>query len=146
MELELIKDRTKDPQGTHRFLIVDDAAPVRETLRRYLEDQGSGPDRIFTAGTGKEAVELFREHRPCVVLLDLMLPDIDGEEVANAIFEEDPDAKIVVVTGWGRDDEASRRVMAMGAFDFLPKPVRRRDLEHVLTEIAVEDGKFARIR
>lgn len=143
--MELTRTQSIQTERTPTYMIVDDAAPVRTVLQRHLEDLGIEPARILVAESGEEALELYDQHRPSVVLLDLLLPGIDGEAVARSIFEEDPDAKIIVVTGRQRTDDQSSRMMAMGAFDFLTKPVRRTDVEKVLWELSVEEGRVDRI-
>lgn len=145
MDMQLTGSETISEERYQTFMIVDDAAPVRTILQRHLENLGIEPSEVLVAEDGETALELFREHRPSVVLLDLLLPGIDGEEVASAIFEEDPEAKVVVVTGRQREDEQSSRLMAMGAFDFVTKPVRRDEVERVLWELAAEEGRVGRI-
>lgn len=145
MDMELTGPETISEGRYPTFMIVDDAAPVRTILQRHLENLGIEKSRVLVAEDGEKALELFKEHRPSVVLLDLLLPGIDGEEVARAIFEEDPEAKVVVVTGRQREDEQSSRLMAMGAFDFVTKPVRRDEVKRVLWELAAEEGRVGRI-
>lgn len=144
MELQT-RPGTVRPDDPPVYMIVDDAAPVRTVLRRHLETLGIEPGRLLVAETGEEALELFEEHRPDVMFLDLLLPGIDGEEVAKAIYESSPETKIIVVTGRDRGDEQSSRMMAMGAFEFLSKPIRRKDIERVLWELSSEEGRVGRI-
>lgn len=143
--MELTRTQSIQTERPPTYMIVDDAAPVRTVLQRHLEELGVEPSRVIVAETGEEALELYEEHRPSVVLLDLLLPGIDGEAVAESIFEEDPDAKIVVVTGRQREDEQASRMLAMGAFDFLTKPIRRKDVEKVMWELSAEEGRVDRI-
>lgn len=132
--------------SAHGYLVVDDAATIRTTLQSYLEDQGATPEQIHLAAGGKEGLELFRDLHPDVVFMDIAMPGLDGEKATEAILEEDPAAKIVVITGRSRQDERSQHLLSIGAFDFLEKPIRRSDVERVLQEIHAENGHGGRIR
>ena len=100
-------------------LVVDDEPGIVTTLSHILEDEG-----YVTIGTGSgaSAIELFREHRPAAVFLDIWLPDRDGLEVLKVLREEDPGAAVIMISGHG---DAATAVMSvkLGAFDFLEKPL-----------------------
>jgi CheY-like chemotaxis protein len=76
----------------HKVLVVEDAPKLRELLRGYLERAGFA---VLTAGSGAEALELFRTTDPSLVMLDLELPDVprrgSGAEVADGLVRADPD-------------------------------------------------------
>lgn len=128
------------------YLIVDDAPTIRRTLQGYLQHEGAHDEDIHVAADGEEGLELFRENEPDIVFMDIAMPGVDGEQAAQAMLTEDPMVKIVVITGKVRSDEQAERLISMGAFAFLEKPVRRSDIERVLQEIDTEEGRGGRIK
>jgi CheY-like chemotaxis protein len=87
------------PRGAGQLLLlVDDEHPIRRVARSMLEKSGY---RVLVADSGREALELFRAHRSeiALVLTDLMMPVMDGEALIEAIRNEDPKARIVVMSG-----------------------------------------------
>lgn len=100
-------------------LLVDDEADVRLTLRTVLR----GSERLEVVGEasdGKEAIERVRELDPDIVLLDLMMPEMDGREAAPVIFREHPTTMIVILSALSAADEA-QRLIANGAFAYVEK-------------------------
>lgn len=89
-----------DPAGTprRRVVLADDAPDVRMLLSVQLDLMGL--EVVGEAATGREAVDLVREHRPEVVLLDLSMPEMDGLEAAARIRAQHPEAVIVIVSGY----------------------------------------------
>ncbi len=105
------------------ILIVDDEKTVRTALRMTLEGEYS----VTTAGQGSEALKLFHEERPDLILLDIGLPDMNGIDVLKSMKDKDPDAMVVMVTAV---DEVKTIVEAvkLGAFDYLVKPIDAQEL------------------
>lgn len=112
----------------HKYLVVDDALTVVHSAKSLLERGGEHRDAILTAYTAAEAMELFREHQPDTVLLDIDLPDMGGHELAKDLKEVDPGARIVMVTGLSLEDQRVRTVLDDLDVDFLEKPVEAKDL------------------
>ena len=100
-----------------RILIVDDNPDIREVLGTYAAKEGFEP---ITAKDGFEALELFRKTSPVVILLDVMMPGMDGYRVCERIRSES-DVPIILITAKGEDYE---RVMGLdiGADDYIVKP------------------------
>ena len=106
-----------------RILVVDDEPPIVELVRGYLQREGYD---VSVAGDGSAAVEVARAERPDVVILDLMLPGIDGIEVCRQI-RTFSDAYILMLTA--RSEEIDRIVgLSVGADDYLVKPFSPREL------------------
>lgn len=106
-----------------RLLLVDDEANLRHTLSYALRQEGYD---VLTAGDGEQAIALFRTGRPDALILDLMLPGIDGLEVCRRI-RRDSDVPILMLTA--RDTEVDRVVgLEIGADDYLGKPFSTREL------------------
>ena len=100
-----------------RILIVDDNPDIREVLGTYAAKEGFEP---ITAKDGFEALDLFRKTSPVVILLDVMMPGMDGYRVCERIRSES-DVPIILITAKGEDYE---RVMGLdiGADDYIVKP------------------------
>ena len=105
------------------ILVVDDAPNIVELLRLYLEGAGFA---TLVATDGPAAVELHRKHRPDLVVLDLMLPGMDGFEVCRAIRRE-ADTPVLMLTA--RTDDVDAIVgLELGADDYVTKPFNPRAL------------------
>jgi len=115
---------------TRTILICEDEAALRELVRVSLGD-GFG---FIEASDGVEALELAREHRPDVIVLDLMLPGLSGLDVLSRLREEanQSNLPIVVISAWSdaRDD-----ALAAGADRFVLKPFLPDDLRAVVQEL-----------
>lgn len=117
----LLQPRTTNDQA--KILVVEDAPEFQEMLRVALEGDGY---RVSVVGTGEEAIEHVRHFQPDVVLLDLVLPGLDGTEVCRQL-RTFTDAYIVMVTG--KDAEVDKLIgLAVGADDYLTKPFSPREL------------------
>jgi DNA-binding response OmpR family regulator len=104
-------------------LVVDDEPMVREVLERYLTAEGFA---VGVATDGEEALARFGEHTPDLVLLDLMLPKIDGYEVFSRIREQGS-TPVIMLTA--RGDETDRIVgLDLGADDYVTKPFSPREV------------------
>jgi two-component system KDP operon response regulator KdpE len=98
-------------------LAVDDEPGILRLLRRELSEQGF---RVITASSGEEALRLAQEHRPDVVLLDVLLPGMSGLEVMRRLREQ-ADAPVILLTAWDTDSDKVRG-LEMGADDYVVKP------------------------
>jgi two-component system response regulator ResD len=109
--------------GAVRVLVVDDEAIVRDVLTRYLEREGF---RVDSAGDGEEALAIAASSSPDVVLLDLMLPKVDGLEVFRRLRSQG-DIPILMITAKG--EEVDRLVgLELGADDYVAKPFSPREV------------------
>jgi NarL family two-component system response regulator LiaR len=109
-----------------RVLIVDDHGVVREGLRAYLELEAD-IQVVGEARDGREGVRRAQELRPDVVLMDLMMPNMDGVEATAAIKQQQPDAHVIVLTSF-LDDERVVPAIRAGATSYLLKDVAAPDL------------------
>jgi DNA-binding NarL/FixJ family response regulator len=111
---------------TIRILIAEDQRIVREGLRAVLEDE----DEIAIVGeaaNGQEAIELFAQLQPDVVLMDLQMPVVDGPEATRRIRERSPDARILVLTTYATDEFIFKALRA-GAQGYLLKDASANEL------------------
>ena len=109
-----------------RLLIADDHLVVRMGLRSLIDTQ-PGMVVVAEAANGQEALELFREHKPDIALLDLRMPILGGVEATAAIREEFPEARIIVLTTYDGDENIYRALRA-GAMAYLLKDIPREEL------------------
>ena len=105
------------------ILIVEDDANIRELLQLYLEKDGYA---VTIAADGGQGLEKFRSIKPDLVLLDVMMPVMDGWAVCKAIREED-DTPIIMLTAKGETDDKVQGLKA-GADDYVTKPFEMKEL------------------
>ena len=106
-----------------KVVVIDDELSVQEVVRAYLERDGY---LVYVAGSGREGLALAERTKPGLLVLDLMLPDVTGEEVAREVRSRS-DVPILMLTAKASEDE---RVdgLALGADDYLIKPFSPREL------------------
>lgn len=102
-----------------RILLADDHSVVRKGLVAMLLEAG-GMQVVAEAANGIEAVDLYRQHRPDILLLDLRMPELDGVDVVSAVRQEFLTARIIVLTTFDTDEDIYRALRA-GAKGFLLK-------------------------
>lgn len=125
-----------------RVLIADDHEMVRQGLCDFLELSDTAyaavPDDlpihvVGQAADGQEAVELTRRTRPDIVLLDLVMPGMDGIEATPLILQASPATRILILTSFGEDDKVMPAIRA-GAQGYLLKDIRPRELVQAIRE------------
>src|SRR5260221_2937053 len=110
-----------------RALIADDHGIVREGLVSMIRRNKADMTVVGEATNGREAVELWKDRRPDVTLLDLRMPELDGVDAINAIRAHDEKARIIVLTTFDGDEDIYRAIQA-GAKGYLLKDVPREAL------------------
>lgn len=106
-----------------RVLVVDDEQPIRDVVRAYLEKDGY---HVFEAENGKHALEVANKMKPAVVVLDLMLPDLSGEDVCREL-RRGSDIGIIMLTAKGAEEQRIAG-LSLGADDYIVKPFSPREL------------------
>jgi len=109
-----------------KVLIVDDHAVVRRGLRTFLELQDDF-EIVGEGENGVEAVEQARRLMPHVVLLDLVMPEMDGIQATQRILECNPEIRVLILTSFGEDDKVFPAIRA-GALGYLLKDIHPNDL------------------
>ena len=118
-----------------KILIVDDDPNVRDFLKLFLKFKGYRDVR--TADKGQDALEAVKKEDLRLVLLDIMLPDLNGVEVLRQVKEAKPDVSVIMITGYP-DEEKARELLKQGAYDYIVKPFDLNYLElSVLSKIAL---------
>lgn len=120
-----------------RVLSVDDHPLLREGVAALITNQ-SDMELVAEASNGREAIDLFRKHRPDVTLMDLQMPEMNGIDAISAIRGEFPDARIIVLTTFTGDVQVMRALKA-GARGYLLKGLLRRELLEAIR--AVHSGQ-----
>jgi two-component system, NarL family, response regulator LiaR len=109
-----------------RVLVVDDHAVVRSGLAAFLE-AFDDLELAGTAGSGQDAVRMYETVRPDVVLIDLVMPDMDGAAVTRTIRQRCPQIQVIALTSF-RDEELVQAVLQAGAIGYLLKSVSADEL------------------
>lgn len=112
--------------------MIEDDSALRDVLAEGLRTRGH---HVFLAGDGDEGLRIFGKEKPEVVLTDLQMPGKKGIEVLRRIKRIEPEAKVIVMTGYGSEETAIEALRG-GAINYLKKPVTLRDLYRVLEKIA----------
>ncbi|HXW83246.1 MAG TPA: response regulator [Candidatus Binataceae bacterium] len=114
------------PGRTPRVMVVDDDPDTVSILARHLQREGF---QAIEASSGRECLRLLQQQEVDVILLDVMMPEMDGFEVCKALKNDPATAEIPVIMITARDDiDARAEGMRLGVADFLAKPVFRRQL------------------
>jgi DNA-binding response OmpR family regulator len=108
---------------TRTILVVDDKASVRKLVQEYLVEQGY---RVVTADNGQNALHVARNEKPDLILLDIMMPEMDGFEFVR-IFRKEKDTPIILLTA--KLEETDKVLgLELGADDYVTKPFGMREL------------------
>jgi DNA-binding response OmpR family regulator len=109
------------------ILVIDDEAPMRKMIRTILE---SSNYQVIEAPNGIAGLRMFREHKPALVITDILMPDKEGIETIREIKQVDPHARIIAISGGGRAARTDFLKVAekFGALESLKKPFRRNEL------------------
>lgn len=107
-----------------KILVVDDETDITHLLKRFLETKGR---TVLTAASGPEALELFKKESPDLVILDVMLPGMDGWAVLNKIREQS-NIPVLMLTGRDTPTDATKGLLS-GADDYIVKPFDLAELE-----------------
>jgi signal transduction histidine kinase len=112
----------------NKILLVDDEADIREVLHLSLTDLGY---EVLEAENGEEALRVFTEQRPPIVLTDIKMPHMDGIELLQKVKDHNPEAEVIMITGHG-DMNLAIRSLKHEATDFITKPINVDVLEIAL--------------
>jgi len=105
-----------------KILIVDDSPFFRTSVKKNLIDAKIGTI-YYEAKDGKEAISLYIAHKPHVVVMDIVMPNVDGIKATQAIMQYDPKAKIIVISAKENKEIVNEVVNKYGAKDYVLKPI-----------------------
>ena len=110
-------------EAEYDYIVVDDREDQREAIKAILAEGGF--DCIGEAADGESGADLYFEALPDFVIMDIDMPGVDGIEGARMILEDDPDAFIIMASGFGMQSKVIEAI-SLGAKDFLVKPYMKR--------------------
>lgn len=119
------------------ILIVDDAVFMRMKLKKIIQAYGF---QVIEANDGLQALEIFKEHKPDLVLMDISMPEMDGLTSLRHMMDYDHNIPVIMCSAIGQESkilEAGR----LGAKDFIVKPFKDKEIEEVLTCYLEENGR-----
>jgi len=131
--------RSKDGQAV-RYLIVDDSVFARKNLARIIESFGG--EIAGEAGDGMTAITEYERCKPDIALMDITMPQMEGIEAAEKIVQQNPDARIVMVSSVGYQENIVA-ALQRGARHFVQKPVKPEVLYEAIKYVLGEDGVVA---
>lgn len=121
----------EEKKGKKAILIVDDDANHLELMGLRLNEAGY---RVITAQSGKQALDTIGIEKPGLVLLDILMPDMNGFEVLKKIKSVAPDLPVAMVTSvWDKNE--AKRAFEAGAYEYITKPV---DIEHLKLAVLIK--------
>jgi CheY-like chemotaxis protein len=129
------RDARESWQGRGLVLFVDDEETVCDIGSEMLKMLGF---EVITALDGREALDVFQRHPEIsLVIIDLMMPHLDGEQTFTELRKLRPDLKVIMSSGYN-EQEVTQRFLGKGISGFIQKPYRLSDLETVIKKISFE--------
>jgi DNA-binding response OmpR family regulator len=127
------KGQSMNPAGGTRVLVIDDEAPIRLLCRVNLEAEGI---EVLEAADGTTGLDLAREEQPDVVLLDVMMPGLDGWRVAEELLEDELTSGIPIIFLTARAEFRDRaRGLDIGGVDYVTKPFNPLELAPLVRDL-----------
>lgn len=130
------------PGTTIRVLVVDDHPPMRVGLVALIKSQ-PGMDVVAEAADGAEAIDVYEDVRPDVVLMDLRMPTMGGVEAILAIRKKDPNARVIVLSTYDLDEDVHRAIQS-GARSYLLKDMSTEEIASTIREVYAGDALLPR--
>jgi len=127
---------TLDPSSPKRVLVVDDEATVREAFKAALSAKGY---QVVLAEDGRKAFRILRQEHFDLIFLDILLPTMSGATLFKAVKRRDPEALVVLITGFPDHDE-TLAALKHGPAMLLRKPIKLTDI-HAVLEIVFKEQK-----
>ena len=118
-----------------KLVAIDDEVEFTKTIDQFFSARGY---EVHVALTGTSGLELVDYHLPQVVLVDLKLPGMDGDELLQHIRRTHPDIKVIIITAYNDGGKTRERLLSLGAFAHFDKPLSSlRDLAQTVKEALV---------
>ncbi len=112
-----------------KILICDDSILARKQLKDIIRK--CGYDNFLEAANGEQAISVYKESKPDLVFLDIVMPEKDGVQAVHEIRQFDPDAYIIIVSSVGTKSQLKAAIME-GAHDFIQKPYSSSSIERIV--------------
>ena len=132
-----MSEQIENPQNEYlRVIVLDDEPIVGKRLQPALEKMGW---QVEVFEEPKKALERIDEGNFDIVVTDIYMNEVDGLQVLDRALEKNPDAKVIIITGYAMM-EMARSAMDKGAFDFIAKPFKPDDLRNIISKAAASSG------
>lgn len=118
----------------YRLLVADDEALIRRGIQQLIDWKSLGIQEIYEAKNGEEALRIFQNFQPEIVLLDINMPKINGLSVAKKIKILSPETKIAIITGYNYFDYAQSAIK-IGIEDYILKPVSKQEVSEIISKL-----------
>lgn len=106
--------------GAPKLVVIDDEVEFTKALSQFFSERGY---EVHVALTGTSGIQLVEAQRPDVVLLDLKLPGMDGDEILTHIRRAQPATKVIAITAYNDGGATRERLLSLGAFAYFDKPL-----------------------
>ena len=117
-----------------KILVTDDSKMARKMVIKILNDVLNENVEVFEGQNGQEAFDLYKEHLPEIVFLDLTMPVMNGFEALSKIKEFDKNAKVVIISA-DIQKLSMDKALQLGAFNFIKKPIDLEKMQQILNKI-----------
>ena len=117
-----------------KILVTDDSKMARKMVIKILNDVLNENVEVFEGQNGQEAFDLYKEHLPEIVFLDLTMPVMNGFEALSKIKEFDKNAKVVIISA-DIQKLSMDKALQLGAFNFVKKPIDLEKMQQILGKI-----------
>jgi len=119
-----------------KYLVVDDSKMARKMTIKSLKSLIQENDEVLQAENGKEAIDLYKEHEPCLCLMDLTMPIMDGFEATLNIKNYDKNANIIIISA-DIQESSMEKSKENGAKGFIKKPINQDNLKKMLQKLGL---------
>ncbi|MFH1479581.1 MAG: response regulator [Candidatus Omnitrophota bacterium] len=120
----------------HKILIIDDEETLLANIGDFLKARGY---EVLISGNGKDGVEIIKSENPELLLLDLHLKEgPTGIQILRVAKTINPDLKVIVLTGFGEEEDARKECISLGASNFMSKPASLRELIEIIENLFKE--------
>lgn len=120
-----------------KILIVDNASFMRSSLKFIVENAGHSV--VGMAADGGEAVKLYKELKPDIVLMDILMEGMDGIQALEAVRRDDPNARVIMVTALGQEN-LQEKARGFGAVGYIRKPFKQEDIIKEIERVMNDKG------
>lgn len=122
-----------------KVLICDDSILVRKKFKDIIVTLGC--DKVIEATDGQQAIDIYKEQKPDLVFMDIVMPIKTGIEALSEIISYDSKAKIVIISSIGTNNKL-KEAIKIGAYDFFQKPIDEGQLKKIITNYIDKENKI----
>ena len=116
----------------YKILVVDDAGFMRKMVQTHLSK--AGYTNFIEGEDGQQAINLYQEHKPDLVIMDITMPNVDGIQALGQIKSTNPESKIVMCSAMGQETMVMEAIK-LGALDFIVKPFKQERIIQTVSKI-----------